>query len=355
MGSSMAPVYVLFRIDNVVQRTQMTAVGNSGSLRWTEDSQSRFDVKPGALPVLSFFVMELRRTLPVCLTRGELPLSEVLREKESSRTISLHPMGQLELEMTYYPIVPIVPRRGPKEPVAIEKKGDTNAGRLISSVDQVFVDEKTEERNRLRKFARSVKRRYRSSKSHYPAAQRSRSVRNLELLQAQVDTERALPATGVDAEPDTPDSVQPTLFSRSSAELNPNDRTPSLEELDLSTLPFSAGSIGTKEPEKLGVLRVKYEEERLDNLKYTSYPPEVYAFLDRLEKGNASPSDFVIEGGVSDYKGDGTWGRGCLRDSIPASEPPCLPPKIPVGMEGPEYFVLEKKSYMEYFKGIYSL
>jgi hypothetical protein len=348
-------VYVLFEIGTKVQRTKITTAESSLLTKWREDSQCRLDIKLDMLPILKVSVMECRKPLPLCLALGELDLVDVFYEKESSRVISLNPCGQLELELTYYDIVPMLPKKGPECPPPIPTNDEVKVKELeqqVSSVDEVFVDDVVEEeRSRLKRLVKGVKRRYHKSRSHYPEqSHRRESRRNLLQLQAQVDID----GDNADAEsqPSSPHSSSGTIFSRTSMELT-NLSSPKLEELDINSLPFSAGSIGRNEPQKTEVLRKQYEKKRAEKIEYNTFPPEVYAFLDRLQKGNARPEDFDIERGVSEYNGDGTWSRGCLRDSVQTDEPPILPPKVPMGMTGEEYFVLQKEQCIDYFKTVY--
>jgi hypothetical protein len=354
-------VYVLFEIGTKVQRTKITTAESSLLMKWKEDSQCKLDIQLDMPPILKVSVMEYRKPLPLCLAQGELDLIDVFYEKESSRIISLNPCGQLELELTYYDIVPMLPKKSPESPppVAINDEAKVSKVRkleqLVSSVDQVFVDDVVEkERSRLKRLVKGVKRRYQKSRSHYPEqSHRRQSIRNLLQLQAQVDLEGSGDSTDAESRPNTPHSSSGTIFSRTSVELT-DLSTPKLEELDINSLPFSAGSIGTNEPQKTDVLRKQYEKKRVERIEYNKFLPEVYAFLDRLQKGNAWPEDFDIERGVSEYNGDGTWSRGCLRDSVQTDEPPMLPPKVPMGMTGEEYFVLQKEQCIDYFKTVYS-
>ncbi|CEP20894.1 unnamed protein product [Cyberlindnera jadinii] len=355
-SASTSQVYILFQVSTTVRRTKRSPFTTSQYLKWSENSQCRFEIKPENEPNLQVFVMEYRTPLPLLLASGEVSLEDAFQQKESNAVISLKPYGQLEIELTYYAIVPVIPKKAEYTSVGDSPSDDLQstpspkAENIISSVDLVFVDNGVkQETSRLRRLARKVKRRYHESRrASYEHTYDRQSQANLKQLEVQVNTGKELPDT-----PTTPLSSSDTLFHRTSVELS-DLKSEEMDGIDPLSLPFSAVDIGAQAPQKVEVLREQHEIDRVKNLKYTSFPPEVFSFLDRLQKQNVKHEDFIIDKGISGYNGDGTWSRGCLRDFPHDEEAPCLPPKIPIGMVGEEYFVLNKENYMDYFKQVYS-
>lgn len=422
-------VYLLFQIATNVQRTRAgTTTSGSLPLKWTEESQCRFDIKPEAPPVLEVYAMQGRsQGLPMCLAKGEINLIDAFYQKESDRWIKLSPLGQVNVELTFYELQPLLPAKKrvqrkqtshtvpPQSPAtaAVQKK-ETNTDKLISSVDRVFEDDAKEARGRLRDLARRVQRRYKESvASHYDSIHKRRTSRDMLINEMnESPKEKTLPnlpssATVFD-EPHvriedrglqsplkpaeqsptraqaqryplppppppplkshthnsrensaTSESSANTTFSRSGVDLSSLtlDEPLKADDLDLSNVPFSASSIGTSKlssEQQLQLMRKEHARKKEEDFKtnYVPVSPEMYALVDRLEKGLVTRRDFEVDEGVSMYNGDGTWKRGCLRDSVPTNAPPVLPPKIPVGMRPEEFFVLNKRDYIEYFRTV---
>lgn len=358
---SVSTLYCLFQIDNIVHRSKPTIFKTNRAPGWKEDSQCRFDVDPGFTPVLNVYLMEKTNGLPIVVGKGELNLIEIFYEKRSDRWVKLSPMGQLNLELTFYQVSPFLPAKAPpqvpmKVQPARENKKSEEAKQKISSVDQVFVDENKEERFRLRQLAKKVKRRYKESRSNREAQMKSQleKMTNDELLFVEVNQniEKELPEV-------------PSSDSQSDQDsLGSGDKLPdinvlsvdsdTLSQLDFGTLPFSADSIGTHMVAKLDVLKSQQEKQREEEQKfnYTPLSAEAFAIINRLERGSARHKDFQVDAGVSDYKGDGTWGKGRLTDAVFTGERPKLPPKIPYGMVSEEYYMLHRQDYIEYYKTI---
>lgn len=349
-------VYCLFQIDNRVYRSKTTAFKVPSLPRWKEDSQCRFDIDPGVTPLLKVFVLEKTNGLPLVVGKGELNLIDIFYEKKSDRWVKLSPMGQLDLELTFYQAAPMLPRKTlpnpkvpPKHP---QREGEVkeNLNQKVSSVDQVFEEENREERHRLRQLAKKVKRRYRESRSsrEFVMKEQLKKMTNDELLYVEVNQkiEKALPDVPGD------DSVK---IEENIPDINVlSIDTESISQIDLNKLPFSADSIGTHMITKLDELKAQQEKQKEEDSKkmYTPLSTEAFSIISRLERGRARPKDLQVEGGASDYKGDGTWGKGRLTDAAYTGERPRLPPKIPYGMNAEEYYMLQRREYVDYFKTV---
>lgn len=352
-------IYCLFQIDNRVHRSKTTTFKVPNLPKWKEDSQCRFDIVPGLTPLLTVYILEKTNGLPVVLGKGELNLIEIFYEKKSDRWIRLSPMGQLDLELTFYQAAPMLPSKSfvpqlpPRDQSAKPEILKEEEKQKISSVDQVFEDQK-EERHRLRQLAKKVKRRYKEARSsrEFTMKEQLKKMTNDELLYVEVNgnSEKELPELPIDIEVDDTVEIEENIPDISALSFDSD----SISQIDLAKLPFSADSIGTQVATKLDELKLQQEKEREEESKkmYTRLSTEAFSIISRLERGSARPQDFEVEGGASEYRGDGTWGRGRLTDAVYTGERPKLPPRIPHGMSAEEYYVLERKDYIAYFKTI---
>jgi hypothetical protein len=142
-------------------------------------------------------------------------------------------------------------------------------------------------------------------------------------------------------------TLEPVLYIDDNPKETPEMMASTLYELNLNSLPFSATDIGTGDDYKIKVQkeRAHYQQKMAHQTKqqYKPLTLEEFASAVRLEKGIMNPDDFKVESGASGYNGDGSWQKGCLRDSYRVlGGPPKLPLKIPVGMTNEEFYQLNR-------------
>ncbi|CCH43571.1 hypothetical protein BN7_3124 [Wickerhamomyces ciferrii] len=357
---SSSKIYCLFQIDNKAFRSKTTQLQEHISPKWNEDSQCRFDIDPGVTPLLKIYILERTSGLPKVLGKGELDLVDIFYEKKVDKWTKVPPTGQINIEYTFYQVAPMLPHkqptRGPSVPVKNPLPNSptetvTVNKPKISSVDSVFVDDQ-KEKTRLRKLASKVKRRYerRISLRETEMEQQLQKMTNDELLVFEVNNSPKDKLNNEeiihrDEEPEGLEEPEVNVYSIESSKL---------EELDLNSLPFSADSIGSTVVTKLEKVKAEDQRKKRREAKaaYERLSPSAFAIMNRLEQGRAKRDDFRVDNGVSDYKGDGTWGKGRLSDAVYTEGRPVLPPKIPIGMSSEEYYMLNRKEYLEYFQQI---
>jgi len=357
-----ATVYCLFQIDNRVHRSQDTNYRVPSVPKWKEDSQCRFDIEPGLIPLLKIYVLQKTSGLPLVVGKAEVNLIDIFYEQKSDRWVKLAPTGLLNLEFTFYQAAPMLPKKAPSTQKASQRTKLTTdipdqirteqPQAKVSSADKVFEDEK-EERNRLRQLAKRVKRRYRESRAsrEFAMKEQMKKMTNDEFLYMEVNqrVEKKLPDVPA-TEEDEVVQIEENIPDISILSIDSD----SLSQIELDKLPFSAESIGLDITKKLEVLKYEEEKSRIQEARknYIPLSTEAFAVISRLERGNARPSDFKVEGGASEYKGDGTWNIGRLSDAAFTGDRPKLPPKIPYGMESEEYYMLHRQEFIEYFKTV---
>lgn len=327
-----AEIYLLFQINTVVNRSKVIST-NRNYLKWNEDSQGRFDIGPSEnKPILTIYLMEKTHLIPIIIDKCEVDLIDIFILKNVDKWVQFKKLGLLNLEFTFYELAPMIPIKGEAqiqgELVEIEEiKVETKKLDKISAADQVF-DETKEEMSKFRSLIKRVKRRYKSvdySNGYSNSNNNSHSHRSsfdFNPLKTEIEVVQKQEIVPLPPRKDTLES---------------------LDSIDLNNLPFSADDIGGNFSLKNEKIKIIQKKEISNKLNYKRLTPEEYKLAMRLEQGIIRPEDFKIDSGASEYNGDGTWNKSCLRDSYRVmGVAPKLPPRIPIGMTNEEYYIINR-------------